>query len=264
MTNRPASGGSCPGYGPHMRACPDRDRLAVWAEDDGGAVRMSAPAQESAIEAGSVPPVLLVGPRSTLPDLRSQEYLPRRNRRRFDAHLRFVVGEVIPWADERFGPVPRPWGRGRFFQRRGLGHRRRAAAPGPARGGGRVQRRRRPAADQRRGPFGRSPALRRGRHARARLPAVDLGVGEAAGKGRAPVPSRGMDRRPRPGVVAAAAPGRAGLAAPALRRCAPLDAMLACSSPGYAARCRRALYVRTRQAAGAMKVPAGRGTRPVR
>lgn len=35
--------------------------------------------------------------------------MPGRNRRRFDAHLRFVTGEVLPWADERFGPVSGPW-----------------------------------------------------------------------------------------------------------------------------------------------------------
>ena len=34
-------------------------------------------------------------------------------------------------------------------------------------------------------------------------------------EGPAPMPSRGMDRRPRPGVVAAADPGRTGLAATA-------------------------------------------------
>ena len=69
---------------------------------------------EAAI-ASAVPPVLLVGvrnapsPAASRSDLRAQEYLPGRNRRRFDAHLRFVTGEVIPWADERFGPVAGPW-----------------------------------------------------------------------------------------------------------------------------------------------------------
>jgi enterochelin esterase-like enzyme len=82
---------------------------------DGEAVRGFAPALESAIEAGAVPPVLLVGLHNapgaftSRSDLRSQEYLPGHNRRRFDAHLRFVTGEVIPWADERFGPVAGPW-----------------------------------------------------------------------------------------------------------------------------------------------------------
>ena len=82
---------------------------------DGGAARGFAPALEAAIEAGAVPPVLLVGvhnapsPAASRSDLRAQEYLPGRNRLRFDAHLRFVTGEVIPWADERFGPVAGPW-----------------------------------------------------------------------------------------------------------------------------------------------------------
>lgn len=40
---------------------------------------------------------------------RSQEYLPGHNRRRFDAHLRFVTGEVVPWAGEQFGPIGGPW-----------------------------------------------------------------------------------------------------------------------------------------------------------
>jgi enterochelin esterase-like enzyme len=82
---------------------------------DGEAVTGFAPTLESAIEAGAVPPVLLVGLHNALgalgprSDLRAQEYLPGHNRRRFDAHLRFVTGEVIPWADERFGPVAGPW-----------------------------------------------------------------------------------------------------------------------------------------------------------
>jgi enterochelin esterase-like enzyme len=82
---------------------------------DGEAVRGFAPALESAIEAGAVPPVLLVGLHNApgaltaRSGLRAQEYLPGRNRRRFDAHLRFVTDEVIAWADERFGPVAGPW-----------------------------------------------------------------------------------------------------------------------------------------------------------
>jgi len=81
---------------------------------DGEAVRGFAPALDSAIEAGAVPPVLLIGlhnapgPLSTRSGVRAQEYLPGHNRRRFDAHLRFAADEVIPWAAERFGPVA-PW-----------------------------------------------------------------------------------------------------------------------------------------------------------
>ena len=50
-----------------------------------------------------------LGALTSVSDLRAQEYLPGHNRRRFDAHLRFVTGEVLPWADERFGPVTGPW-----------------------------------------------------------------------------------------------------------------------------------------------------------
>jgi enterochelin esterase-like enzyme len=82
---------------------------------DGEAVRGFAPALEWAIGAGAIPPVRLVGLHNALgsldarSDLRAQEYLPGRNRRRFDAHLRFVTDEVIPWANERFGPVAGRW-----------------------------------------------------------------------------------------------------------------------------------------------------------
>ena len=82
---------------------------------DGEAVSRFAPTLESAMVAGAVPPVLLVGLHnapgafSSRSDLRAQEYLPGHNRRRFDAHLRFVTDEVIPWTDERFGPVATPW-----------------------------------------------------------------------------------------------------------------------------------------------------------
>ena len=82
---------------------------------DGESVRRFAPTLESAIESGAVPPVLLVGVHNapgaltSRSDLRAQEYLPGRNRRRFDAHLRFVTSEVLPWAGDRFGPVTEPW-----------------------------------------------------------------------------------------------------------------------------------------------------------
>jgi hypothetical protein len=53
------------------------------------------------------------------------------------------------------------------------------------------------------------------------IAAVYIGFSVADGRGRviaaeSIVPSRGRDRRPRPGVVAAAAPGRTGLAATGL------------------------------------------------
>jgi hypothetical protein len=71
---------------------------------DGESARGFAHILEPAILAGTVPPVLLVGvhnagdPTSRWPDRRAQEYLPGHHRRRFDAHLGFVVDEVIPWA----------------------------------------------------------------------------------------------------------------------------------------------------------------------
>jgi len=85
---------------------------------DGEAARGFAWSLESSILAGAVPPVLVVGVHNASvaarnarngPDLRAQEYLPGDNRRRFDAHLRFVAGEVVPWAGERYGPIDGPW-----------------------------------------------------------------------------------------------------------------------------------------------------------
>src|SRR5262249_55496707 len=82
---------------------------------DGESARGFAWSLESAILAGAVPPVLVVGVHNASiearngPDLRAQEYLPGHNRRRFDAHLRFVADEVVPWAGARYGPVDRPW-----------------------------------------------------------------------------------------------------------------------------------------------------------
>jgi enterochelin esterase-like enzyme len=82
---------------------------------DGGAAAVLAPSLESAIGAGAVPPVLLVGIHNApsdagdRSDLRAQEYVPGQNRRRFDAHLRFVTGEVMPWAAQQFGPMEGPW-----------------------------------------------------------------------------------------------------------------------------------------------------------
>jgi hypothetical protein len=69
---------------------------------DGGSARGFAHTLEPAILAGAVPAVLLVGvhnavdPANPWPDRRAQEYLPGHHRRRFDAHLGFVVDEVIP------------------------------------------------------------------------------------------------------------------------------------------------------------------------
>ncbi len=82
---------------------------------DGASVPGFAKVLEPAILAGTVPPLVLVGvhnaadPARPWPDRRAQEYLPGTSRRRFDAHLRFVTGEVVPWAAGRFGVREGPW-----------------------------------------------------------------------------------------------------------------------------------------------------------
>lgn len=82
---------------------------------DGGSVGVFAHTLEPAILAGEVPAVLLVGVHNAFdranpwPDRRAQEYLPGHNRRRFDAHLGFVVDEVIPWATQHHGASTEPW-----------------------------------------------------------------------------------------------------------------------------------------------------------
>jgi enterochelin esterase-like enzyme len=82
---------------------------------DGASVPALADALEAAILAGAVPPVLLVGvhnasdPARPWPDRRAHEYLPGMNRRRFDAHLRFVVDDVVPFARGRLGAAAGPW-----------------------------------------------------------------------------------------------------------------------------------------------------------
>ena len=89
--------------------------LAGCVLADGESTRGFAQRLDPAIAAGTVPPVLLVGVHNaahaavTWPDLRSQEYLPGVNRRRFEAHMRFVADEVTGWAAGRFGPVAGPW-----------------------------------------------------------------------------------------------------------------------------------------------------------
>jgi len=82
---------------------------------DGQSVSGFAQVLEPAILAGDVPPVLLVGvhhgtgPARRWPDRRSQEYLPGLGRPRFNAHLDFVTGEVIPWAASHAGAAAGPW-----------------------------------------------------------------------------------------------------------------------------------------------------------
>jgi len=74
---------------------------------DGESTRAFAQALEPAIVSGAAPPVLLVGVHSAgdpanPANPRAQEYVPRQEPRRFEAHLRFVTGEVIPWATQAF------------------------------------------------------------------------------------------------------------------------------------------------------------------
>jgi hypothetical protein len=99
-----------------MRGRPDRDRLAVWTyEEAGEQIPIGDPSVTDAERAAAGRETLAERFAAALPDnrkraasqyataglpdgqdLRAQEYLPGRNRRRFDAHLRFVTDEVIP------------------------------------------------------------------------------------------------------------------------------------------------------------------------
>jgi enterochelin esterase-like enzyme len=89
--------------------------LAGCVLADGQSARGFAQTLEPAILAGDVPPVLLVGvhnaadPARPWPDRRGQEYVPGHSRPRFNAHLQFVTGEVIPWAAGHLGAADGPW-----------------------------------------------------------------------------------------------------------------------------------------------------------
>jgi enterochelin esterase-like enzyme len=83
-----------------MPAMPCRDRLAVWTFEEAGEEIPNGDPSVTDVERAAAG-------RETLAE-RFAPVLPG-NRRRFDAHLRFVTGEVLPWADERFGPVSGPW-----------------------------------------------------------------------------------------------------------------------------------------------------------
>ena len=82
---------------------------------DGQSALGFAQVLEPAILAGDVPPILLVGvhnaadPGRPWPDRRGQEYLPGHSRPRFNAHLDFVTGEVIPWAARHLRAAGGPW-----------------------------------------------------------------------------------------------------------------------------------------------------------
>jgi enterochelin esterase-like enzyme len=94
---------------------PRSGRLPCCVLADGQSARGFAEVLEPAIVSGDVPPVLLVGihsatdPAREWPDLRSQEYLPGNNRRRFAAHLSFVTDEVVPWAAGELPVARTPW-----------------------------------------------------------------------------------------------------------------------------------------------------------
>jgi enterochelin esterase-like enzyme len=82
---------------------------------DGQSALGVAQVLEPAILAGDVPPVALVGvhnaadPARRWPDQRAREYIPSLGRQRFNAHLDFVTGEVIPWAASHCGTAGGPW-----------------------------------------------------------------------------------------------------------------------------------------------------------
>lgn len=80
---------------------------------DGGAVHGIAPYLDTLIVSGHLPRVMLVGIPSAMPgpgdptdrDVRAMEYLWdfEPGNQRFLAHERFVLDEVIPWAEARYG-----------------------------------------------------------------------------------------------------------------------------------------------------------------
>jgi enterochelin esterase-like enzyme len=64
---------------------------------------------------GLAPPTAIIGVHCALDmtptglDGRAQEYVPGENRRRFRAHLAFVVDEVVPWARRELGVRGQAW-----------------------------------------------------------------------------------------------------------------------------------------------------------
>ena len=82
---------------------------------DGQAVEHYAPVLEHAMRSGVLAPTVVVGVHAvidatpTWPDTRTQEYVPGENRRRFAAHLRFVVDEVLPWVRDELGVDVARW-----------------------------------------------------------------------------------------------------------------------------------------------------------
>jgi enterochelin esterase-like enzyme len=95
-----------------------RPSAVVYAAD-GEAVPAFASMLEPVLLDGSLPPVALVGLHSgpaggtraagnPVVDLRAQEYLTGHDDRRFAAHERFFVSEVVPWAEAQFAVATNP------------------------------------------------------------------------------------------------------------------------------------------------------------
>lgn len=81
-------------------------KLPVLYMADGESAGVFAGVLEPLILSGRLPPIVIVGVHSPspptsgeAPDLRAQEYIPSSNPERFRQHERFVLREVIPWAE---------------------------------------------------------------------------------------------------------------------------------------------------------------------
>ena len=179
---------------------------------DGQSTEHFAPVLEHAMLTGAAPPTVVVGvhsaqdPAPTWSDARSQEYVPGSNRRRFSAHLAFVVDEVLPWARREFGIRERTWTGGRLLQRCRVGDRRGPASLPPVHPGRRAESRCAPPATPRRG----RAALPGCRPPRTGLPPDDPRVGKSAARSRTRRAVGDVRRRPRRAVVASAPRRRAG------------------------------------------------------
>jgi enterochelin esterase-like enzyme len=89
--------------------------LPVVYLGDGGVVWDYARYVETLIKAGKLPELILIGiesggylgdPNAEFDyslDMRAREYIPQENDDRFALHERFVLEEVLPWAEEEFG-----------------------------------------------------------------------------------------------------------------------------------------------------------------
>jgi enterochelin esterase-like enzyme len=100
---------------------PDYDALKLLGDlpvvylADGGVVMGYASVVEPLIREGKLPQLILIGIESgyytgdpnaeyePLLDMRYREYIPSEGDDRFALHERFVIDEVLPWAEETFG-----------------------------------------------------------------------------------------------------------------------------------------------------------------